>query len=106
MTAEEIIVKHEEILANRQRAYMLAFKAFGAELVLADLATFCRANESCVVPGDRDMTFVAEGRREVYLRICHHLDLPIEKLLQRYPLRPAKGAISHDRPDADPHSDT
>lgn len=52
------------------------------------------------------MTFVAEGRREVYLRICHHLDLPIEKLLQRYPLRPAKGAISHDRPDADPHSDT
>ena len=89
--------KVKEILTDRQRAYLRAFKmtkAAGAA-VLADLATFCRATETCIVPGDRDMTYVLEGRREVYLRIRAHLDLNEEKLLEHF-TRPAKGAISHD----------
>jgi hypothetical protein len=83
------------ILEDRQRAYILAFRTEAGKAILADLAAFCRANETCVVPGDRDRTYVLEGRREVYLRIQHHLDLTIDQLVPIY-TRPAKGAISHD----------
>lgn len=88
-----------EMLGDRQRAYLLAFKEAAGEAVLADLAVFCRADETCVVPGDRDRTYVLEGRREVYLRIRDHIRLSTDELVQKY-TRPAKGAISHD--DRDP----
>lgn len=94
----EADLKLQEILADRQRAYMLAFKEAAGAAVLADLATFCRANETCVVPGNRDLTYVLEGRREVYLRIRAHLDLHIEELVQRF-TRPAKGAHGHVNDD-------
>jgi hypothetical protein len=100
MTPEKL----SEILGDRQRAYLLAFNASDAAgaAVLADLAIFCRANESCVIPGDRDRTYVLEGRREVYLRIRDHLDRTTEELVKKY-TRPAKGAHGHDeRPEADP----
>jgi hypothetical protein len=87
------------ILGDRQRAYLLAFngqEAAGAA-VLADLATFCRADETCVVPGDRDRTYVLEGRREVYLRIRDHLDLTVEELVEKY-TTPAKGAHGDELP--------
>jgi hypothetical protein len=93
----------KEVLADRQRAYALALKTPAGEAILADLAVFCRANETCVVPGDRDRTYVLEGRREVYLRIKDHLELAIDQLAEKY-IRPAKGAISHDRTDPDPHA--
>jgi hypothetical protein len=93
MTPEKLT----EILNDRQRAYMLAFKEDAGKAVLTDLATFCRANETCVVPGDRDLTYVLEGRREVWLRIKAHLDLTEEQLVEHF-TRPAKGAISHDDP--------
>lgn len=80
------------ILSDRKRAYQLAFNMEAAgQAVLMDLATFCRANETCVVPGDRDRTYVLEGRREVYLRIRDHLDLTVEQLVEKY-TRPATGA--------------
>jgi len=87
--------KVKQILVDRQRAYMLAFADVAGKTVLDDLAVFCRANETCVVPGDRDKTYVLEGRREVYLRIRDQLDLTVEQLMEKY-TRPAKGAISHD----------
>jgi hypothetical protein len=92
--------KAKQILVDRQRAYALAFGEVAGQAILADLAVFCRANETCVVPGDRDKTYVLEGRREVYLRIRDHLDLTVEQLMEKY-TRPAKGAISHDRHDND-----
>jgi len=96
MTPEKLL----EVLGDRQRAYLLAFNKDDAAglAVLADLATFCRADETCVVPGDRDRTYVLEGRREVYLRIRDHLRLTTEQLVEKY-TRPAKGAISHDHQD-------
>jgi hypothetical protein len=87
--------KAKEVLADRQRAYMLVFGTEAGKAVLADLAVFCRANETCVVPGDRDRTYVLEGRREVFLRIRDHLDSTVEQLLEKF-TRPAQGAISHD----------
>lgn len=94
-------------LTNRQRAYLRTFRMTEAagEAVLADLAIFCRANETCVVPGDRDLTYVLEGRREVYLRILAHLTSNDDQLVALF-TRPAKGAISHERTDPDPYTDT
>lgn len=99
MTPEKLT----EILGDRQRAYLLAFRedAAAGAAVLADLATFCRADETCVVPGDRDRTYVLEGRREVYLRIQDHLRLTTEQLAEKY-TRPAKGAHGHDHDPSDP----
>jgi hypothetical protein len=85
------------IYGDRQRAYMLAFKEAAGQAVLMDLATFCRAAETCVVPGDRDRTYVLEGRREVYLRIREHLDLTVDQLVEKY-TTPAKGAYGDELP--------
>lgn len=80
---------------QRKRAYQLAFGSPAGTTVLADFSRFCRARETCVVPGDRDQTFILEGRREVFLRVQDYLDLSIEQLIEKY-TRPAEGAISHD----------
>ena len=93
-----------EFSSQRKQAYVLTFKkqpkffwrlraAFKyifdgdnpANLdVLIDLARFCRANESCVVPGDHDRTLMLEGRREVWLRIQQHLGLTNEQVFNLY----------------------
>lgn len=80
MTPEQAL----EIFTDCKRAYMLAFNTEAGKAVLTDLAPFCRANETCVIPGDRDRTYVLEGRREVYLRIRDYLDLTPEQLVERY----------------------
>ncbi len=71
MTQEEAI----KVWTDCKRAYQMAFNTPAGEAVLIDLMPFCRARETCVVPGDRDRTYVLEGRREVYLRIRDYLDL-------------------------------
>jgi polysaccharide deacetylase 2 family uncharacterized protein YibQ len=53
--------------------------------LLDDLRDFCRADSSCIVVGkdghiDTHATAVAEGRREVYLRIVQTLNLSDETL--------------------------
>lgn len=68
-------------MEQTKRDFQLTFKTPAGERVLADLGWFCRETESCVVPGDRDMTMVLEGRREAMLRIRQYLDLPVERLL-------------------------
>ena len=90
-----------QIITDRKRAYQVAFGSPAGEAVLADLAPFCRSRETCVVPGDRDRTWVLEGRREVWLRIRDHLDLTPEQLVEIY-FRPAKGAHGHDHDLPDP----
>jgi hypothetical protein len=71
---------------KRKQAYQLTYQLQQPAnvIVLDDLARFCRANESCVVPGDRDKTLILEGRREVWLRIQQHLHLTEEQLMQLY----------------------
>ena len=80
----------EKLLARirkRKYAYRRMFLAESGELspdgeiVLADLKKFCRATASTVVvsPVSRSVdpiaTAMAEGRREVWLRIMAHLHL-------------------------------
>lgn len=80
MTREEALA----IFTDCKRAYELVFGTDAGKAVLTDLAPFCRAKETCIVPGDRDRTYVLEGRREVYLRIREYLDLSPEELTDRY----------------------
>lgn len=75
-----------DFLRGRKSAYKFAFSLSNpaARQVLADLAVFCRANETCVVAGDHDKSMVLEGRREVWLRIQQHLNLTPEQLFELY----------------------
>lgn len=73
-------------LTDRARAYRQVFnpKSPVDAIVLADLAVFCRANESCAVPGDHDRTMMLLGRNEVWLRIQQHINLTPEQLFALY----------------------
>jgi hypothetical protein len=79
-------------LWNRQGAYRDTFRAPTAQLVLKDLARFCRAHEPAFHPDARKHA-LAEGRREVWLRIQEHLNLNSEELWTLYSGR--------GRPDAE-----
>src|SRR5690348_3849099 len=71
-----------EDTAELQKAYQIAFSGAAGQAVLADLARFCRANEPCFMEDARYHALL-EGRREVWLRIQHELNSPVEELLQR-----------------------
>lgn len=66
--------KARQFLGDRQYAYKQTFKGPHADTVLEDLASFCRANES-TFHEDARLHAVAEGRREVWLRLQNHLRL-------------------------------
>lgn len=77
-----------DALEERKRTYQLCFGTPAGQAVLMDLAPFCRAAESCGVPGDRDRTFTLLGRNEVWLRIQNHLNLTPEMLFKLATGRP------------------
>jgi hypothetical protein len=79
----EMIDRARDFLRNRAFAYRVTFTGPRAEAVLADLAKFCRATESTFHPDPRAHA-AAEGRREVWLRIQHHLKLTDDDLWKRY----------------------
>ena len=75
--------KARQFLARRRTAYIKTFlNPFGEE-VLLDLAKFCRAHETTFHVDPR-VHAVAEGRREVWLRIAKHLQLTDDQLWQLY----------------------
>lgn len=72
---------------NRRNNYRAVFHSEAGLRVLADLREFCRADASCVVVAkdgkiDTHATVLAEGRREVWLRITETLNLTDEQLLK------------------------
>lgn len=80
MTPEE----GAKYFAEWKAAYQLAFAEAIKGSVFADLAKFCHAYETTVVPGDRDQSFVMEGRRQVYLRIQNFLERTPDELVVLY----------------------
>lgn len=64
-------------------AYRRLFRGADADLVLADLALFCRANASTFVADQPDLSAHYEGARRVFLHIQSMLDL--EPLDIRFP---------------------
>lgn len=67
----------------------MTFKGPLAEVVMKDLARFCRAHES-TFNADPRAHALAEGRREVFLRIAHHTKLSPDQLWELYSGRPAE----------------
>jgi len=82
---KEILDKARSFIFRRQFAYQQTFKKDNllANEVLADLSSFCRAEESTFNP-DARVHAVLEGRREVFLRIQSHLNLSSEDLWKKY----------------------
>lgn len=90
MTPAELFDKLRQLLMRRRYVYQLTFRAPAAQEVLKDLARFCRAHESTFHENDR-ASALAEGRREVWLRIQNHLQLTPDQLWELYSGRPSKG---------------
>ena len=76
------------VLMRRRHAYNVTFRSPLGEEVLRDLARFCRAHESTFHTDARALA-MAEGRREVWLRIQNHLNLTPDELWQLYSGRPS-----------------
>lgn len=70
-------------LFRRRTAYVKTFLTPFGDEVLSDLARFCRAHETTFHVDPRAHA-VAEGRREVWLRITRHLNLTDEQLWKLY----------------------
>lgn len=79
----EAVRKTVEFLAFRRRDYQLTFGGLAGQNVLADLSKFCRADSTCFNDDARKHA-LAEGRREVWLRIQSHLRLTSEQLYALY----------------------
>lgn len=80
---DTIIEQTLSFLRNRKRGYQHTFNTPGGREVLADLAKFCRANQS-TFHSDPRIHAALEGRREVFLRIAQHLNLTGEELFALY----------------------
>lgn len=78
-------LKARDFLHGRAQDYRTVFASPVGQRVLADLAKFCRANES-TFHADARLHAVAEGRREVWLRIQRNLELTDEQLWGLYGL--------------------
>lgn len=86
---KELLDKLRQALGERRYAYQKTFNGPLAEIVLKDLARFCRANKS-TFHEDARLHAVAEGRREVWLRLQNHLRLSPDQLWELYSGHSAK----------------
>jgi hypothetical protein len=68
-----------QYISRRRTAYVRVFDGPFGDEVLADLAKFCRANDTAF-HADPRVHAALEGRREVFLRIARHLNLTDEQL--------------------------
>lgn len=80
-----MIERAKQWLRNRQAAYCRVFLEHGTDtdVVLQDLAKFCRAHESTFHTDPR-LAAMLDGRREVWLRISHHLRLSHDQIWDIY----------------------
>lgn len=88
-----------EYLRGRKTDYQHVFSSPAGERVLADLAVFCRAAETCGVPGDHDRTFILIGRNEVWQRIQQHLGLTPVQLQRLYDAKATAAQVVGDADD-------
>lgn len=72
-----------ELIQWRKRNYQKTFGTPEGRAVLADLAKFCRATETCFHPDPR-VHAVLEGRRETFLRISKLLNLTTDQLMKEF----------------------
>lgn len=82
---EEALQKLKRFFTRRQTSYRKVFNTQSTDVieVLHDLAKFCRAHETAFDPDPR-ITALFQGRREVWLRLEHHLQLTSDEFWQLY----------------------
>lgn len=75
-------------LQHKSIAYNQVFqkKSIHAQVVLKDLAEFCRAHKTTFLPDPRAHA-VLEGRREVWLKIQEYLQLTPEQIYQLHKVK-------------------
>ena len=117
MSARDYQANALQFIRQRKRAFQLAFtvklrawlpksayrKVFGGpagQMVLQDLAKFCRSAETCFDADPRKHA-VLEGRREVFIRIADHLHLSVEQLYALYAGRQIDLSVKQDQGDED-----
>lgn len=83
----------KRFIYSRRQAYNQVFRGPLAEVVLADLANFCRAVETTFHP-DARVSALQEGRREVFLRIQQHLNLSPDELFSLVTGEPQRRPIT------------
>lgn len=81
---DSLVDRAKRFIRSRTLAYRRVFHAenLDVQVVLADLAKFCRATDSTFVTDARAHALL-EGRREVWLRISEHLNLTVEELYRK-----------------------
>ena len=75
--------KFKLFIHARQYQYQQLFRGTNGDAVLKDLAKFCRANTT-TFHADPRLHAVAEGRREVWLRIANNLHMTPDELWKLY----------------------
>lgn len=88
----------KDFLRKRQVNYRLCFGSPAGKEVLLDLAKFCRADETCLNPNPT-IQAALEGRREVWLRIQHHLGLTPTQLMDIYADTRLRAAMQQENED-------
>lgn len=78
---EELYEAAKTLLRSRKRAYEEVFnkESVDVQIVLKDLAKFCRATEP-TFHMDARAHALAEGRREVWLHINKYVNVPLDDL--------------------------
>lgn len=64
----------------RGHAYKMVFQTEYGQKVLADLRRFCYADQPTADPDNEKVTYIREGRREVWLRITAYIGLTQEQI--------------------------
>ena len=85
MQASEVIERAKDFFRSKKIAYGFVFNQEdkAVQIVLKDLAKFCRANTTCF-NADPRIHANLEGRREVFLRIMEHLNLTPDEYWDKY----------------------
>lgn len=81
----DYLARAKQFLLGRKASYCRTFtlESLDAQAVLIDLARFCRAHTS-TAHADTHIAARLDGRREVWLRIAHHLKLDDDTLWLLY----------------------
>lgn len=80
---DDIELRAKRELDSRTKAYRKVFDTDEGKHLLRDLSRFCRANTTTFHENAR-LSDVMEGRREVWLRVQHHLKLTEEEIWELY----------------------
>lgn len=80
-----LVEKAKDFFRSRKIAYEQVFQKdnIHVDMVLKDLAKFCRANQTCF-HADPRIHASLEGRREVFMRIMEHLKLTPDEYWEKY----------------------